>query len=240
VIIAVCVGLGALGAIIHVVSNEQNPAPSNTPIDQAQAVSDHLQGKIGSPGIFKDFCGEPDHFRNAPNGTLVWVYEEPKVAVSFIKRKKTDEYWHLMYNLYDPAEYAEWGEFKVIEPNVALARIGCKLPENFQEVLRLEKSLHDDFVYNAALDGVRSLRKASGGSPGFRVTSARIMQDGAVCFCYSGRNANAARAVLANGELFTGTNARFSQTWRRNCEGRSGSEEATSLMKTLEIWDHAN
>jgi hypothetical protein len=238
VIIAVCVGLGGLGAIIHAVSNGPGPAPAITPAAQAQAVADHLQGKIGFPGTFKDFCGEPDHFRIAPNGALMWVYEEQKVVVSFIKQKKTDKYWHLMYNPYDPAGYAEWGEIKVIEPNVALARIGCRIPANFQEVLRLEKSLHDDFVYNAAFDAVRSLRKGSGGGAGFRVTSAQFMEDGAVCYRYSGRDANAARAVVAGGELLRGTDAQFNQAWHRECEGRSGRDEAADLMKTLEIWDH--
>jgi hypothetical protein len=64
------------------------------------------------------------------------------------------------------------------------------------------------------------------------------MEDGAVCYRYSGRDANAARAVLAGGVLLRGTGAQLNQAWHRECEGKSGRDEAADLMKTLDIWDH--
>jgi hypothetical protein len=238
--VGVCVVLGALAAIIHSAFGPSDATAVNTANAEAQAVSDHLQGKIGFPGTFKDFCGEPDHFRNAPNGALMWVYEEQKVVVSFIKLKKTDEYWQLMYNVYDPVGYAEWGEIKPIDPKTALARIGCKMPANLQDVLRFEKSTHEDFVYQAAFAGVRDLRKGLRDSAGFRISGAQIMDDGSVCYRYGTRQMNETRAVLLNGDLIRSTDGRFGAAWHAECEGKSGRDEAADLMKLLATWDHSS
>jgi hypothetical protein len=235
VIIAVFSGLGALGALIHHLSD--STVDKEKGVDQAEAVMDHLQGKIGFPGTFKDFCGEPDHYRNSPNGALLWVYEQPKVVVSFIKSKKTDEYWHLYYDVYDPVRFAEWSEIQLIDPKEALSRIGCKIPVDFQRVLATEKSIHDSFVFNSAFEALRRLRSAAGAP--FRLKSAQMTADESVCYRFDDGETNVNRAVLFDGDLVRKGNKQFGVIWGRECEGKNGLDETAGLLKVLAAWDHA-
>jgi hypothetical protein len=131
IVIALLVFVAVVLLVSH---NEKLASDSAAQAARAQsaatgAVLAQLHGGVeGDPFIFSKMCGHPDHFRNTPTGELVWIYEQQRVMVTFMHRKKTDATWQLAYNVYDPQRFAQWGEIGFLTPQEAVAQIGCSVP----------------------------------------------------------------------------------------------------------------
>lgn len=107
-----------------------------------------------------------------------------------------------------------------------------KPPETPAQKAAREKA---DAAVNRAAIGARMLKKAMRNPDSFKLESALVMDDGAVCYTYRAQNGfggmtRGHAALAADGKRFLNDNMDgFTRLWNRVCADKSGIEAATGI-----------
>lgn len=97
----------------------------------------------------------------------------------------------------------------------------------------------DEAKWEVVFGGAVTLRNAMRNPDSFKVSQALQMSDGSVCYAYRAQNGfggmNVGHAVVFQERLVDESAADFSETWSRECTGKTGTERASQINLGLKM-----
>jgi hypothetical protein len=108
-------------------------------------------------------------------------------------------------------------------------RTEAKTPEQSRaEAVAKQKS---ELRFQLAVLGAKALRNSARNPDSFKLSQARLMDDGAACYTYRAQNGfggmNIGHAVLSPaGTILSEDAAGFTRLWNKECRGKTGEEKA--------------